>query len=135
MTNLQLLLTIGIPSLLVLVNIAVGTWAIKELRREIKDLRSEMLANHESLRREMFVNKESLRGEMLANNDSLRGEMKDNNESLRREMFVNSESLRSEMRDFRHEMLQRLDRVDADLRTFHSITGKLDGRLEAVERG
>jgi hypothetical protein len=53
MTNLQLLLTIGIPSLLVLVNIAVGTWAIKELRSEMRDLRSETLANDERLRSEM----------------------------------------------------------------------------------
>jgi len=35
MTNLQLLLSIGIPSLLVLVNIAVGTWSIKDLRAEM----------------------------------------------------------------------------------------------------
>jgi len=65
MTNLQLLLTIGIPSLLVLANMAIGTWAIKDLRTEI---------------------------------------------------------------------LQRLDRVDADLRTFYSITGKLEGRLDTLEK-
>jgi len=28
----------------------------------------------------------------------------------------------------------RFDRVDADLRQFHFITGKLEGRLEAIEK-
>jgi len=79
MTNLQLLLAIGIPSFLVLVNMAIGTWAVKELRAEIKDVRGEI-------------------------------------------------------KDLRSEMIVRLDRVDADLRTFYSITGKLEGRLDTLEK-
>jgi hypothetical protein len=28
----------------------------------------------------------------------------------------------------------RFDRVDAELRYFHGVTGKLDGRIEALEK-
>lgn len=97
MTNLQLLLSIGIPSLLVLVNIAIGTWAIK-------DLRAEMLANNKDVRGEV---------------KEVRGEVKE---------------IRGEMKDFRTEIIQRLDRIDADLRTFYSITGRLEGRLDTLEK-
>jgi hypothetical protein len=83
MTNIQLLFSIGIPSLLVLVNIAIGTWAIKDLRAE---------------------------------------------------MHRNNDSLRTEIKDLRAEMIVRLDRVDADLRTFYAITGKHEGRLDALEK-
>jgi hypothetical protein len=83
MTNIQLLFSIGIPSLLVLVNIAIGTWAIKDLRAE---------------------------------------------------MHGNNDSLRTEIKDLRAEMIVRLDRVDADLRTFYAITGKHEGRLDALEK-
>jgi hypothetical protein len=97
MTNIQLLFSIGIPSLLVLVNIAIGTWAIKDLRAE-----------------------------MHGNNDSLRTEIKD----VRTEI----KDVRAEIKDLRAEMIVRLDRVDADLRTFYAITGKHEGRLDALEK-
>jgi hypothetical protein len=86
MTNLQLLISVAMPSLLVLINIMLGTWAIKELRAEIKDVL---------------------------------GEIKD---------------VRGEIKDLRSEMIVRLDRVDADLRTFYSITGRLEGRLDTLEK-
>jgi len=79
MTNLQSLLSIGIPSLLVLVSIALGTWAIKDLRTEIYQFRQEMIQRFDRV-------------------DT------------------------------------RLDRVDADLRTFYSITGKLEGRLDTLDK-
>jgi GTPase len=62
--------------------------------------------------------------------------------------FVN----RSELKDFRAEMNakfdkvddrfermqaqmdRRFDAIDAELRYFHGVTGKLDGRIEAIEK-
>jgi hypothetical protein len=58
---------------------------------------------------------------------SLRAESKADNLSLRNE-------LKAEIRELRSEMNARFDRVDAELRYFHGVTGKLDGRIEALEK-
>ena len=48
------------------------------------------------------------------------------------------DSLRSEMRfefrDLSGEMNRRFDAVDAELRFFLGFTGKVDGRVEAIEK-
>jgi hypothetical protein len=49
----------------------------------------------------------------------LRGEMKD---------------LRGEIRELRSEMNSRFNAVDAELRYFHGYAGKLEGRIEAMEK-
>jgi hypothetical protein len=48
---------------------------------------------------------------------------------------------RSDIRDLRGEMMSRfnkvddrLDRIDADLRQFYHLSGKLEGRMEALEK-
>ena len=50
-------------------------------------------------------------------------------------------SLRSELKDLRTEMLSRfnkvedhLGRIDADLRQFYHLTGKLEARMDAIEK-
>ena len=42
--------------------------------------------------------------------------------------------LRGEIKDLRGEMLRRFDAIDAELRYFHGVTGKLEGRIESVEK-
>lgn len=42
--------------------------------------------------------------------------------------------MRSEFQDLRSEINRRFDAVDAELRFFHGFTGKLDGRVEALEK-
>ena len=44
------------------------------------------------------------------------------------------DGLRSEMRELRAEMSRRFDAVDAELRYFHGSIGKLDARVEALEK-
>jgi hypothetical protein len=59
-------------------------------------------------------------------------------QNLRHELKADIKDLRSEMNGrfdrMDSEMNARFDRVDAELRFFHGVTGKLDGRLEAVEK-
>jgi len=53
---------------------------------------------------------------------------------LRSEMRSEIQSLRSEMISGFNRVDSRFDRVDADLRQFHFITGKLEGRMESLEK-
>jgi hypothetical protein len=59
--------------------------------------------------------------------NNLRSDSKADSLSLRNE-------LKSEIKELRSEMNARFDRVDAELRYFHGVTGKLDGRIEALEK-
>jgi hypothetical protein len=69
---------------------------------------------------------------------SLRNELKAEIGGLRSEFKTELKDLRSEMNGrfdrMDVEMNARFDRIDAELRFFHGVTGKLDGRLEAVEK-
>jgi hypothetical protein len=42
--------------------------------------------------------------------------------------------VRGEMKELRGEMNARFNAVDAELRYFHGYTGKLEGRIEAMEK-
>ncbi len=44
------------------------------------------------------------------------------------------DGLKTDIADFRRETKKHFLLIEADLRTFHSITGKHDGRLDALER-
>jgi hypothetical protein len=54
--------------------------------------------------------------------------------ALRAEMRGELKDVRGEMRDMRLEMLRRFDAIDAELRYFHGTLGKLDARVEALEK-
>lgn len=58
---------------------------------------------------------------------NLRGELKGDIKDLRNEMNARFDRVDLEMN-------ARFDRVDAELRYFHGVTGKLDGRVEALEK-
>ena len=60
-------------------------------------------------------------GILFNRNDAkdLRGEMKD---------------LRAEMRDGFNKVYDHLGRIDADLRQFYHLTGKLEARMDAIEK-
>jgi hypothetical protein len=60
----------------------------------------------------------------------LRSEMKD----LRSEMKDFRSEVKGELRELRTEMKTRFDLVDAELRYFHGAVGKLDGRVDALEK-
>ncbi len=59
-------------------------------------------------------------------------------QQLRADMKADMRELRSEMKseiaELRSEMNARFDRVDAELRYFHGLTGKLEGRIDAIEK-
>jgi hypothetical protein len=42
--------------------------------------------------------------------------------------------LRAEMHTLHGEVLVRLSQIDADLRQFYHLSGKLEGRLDAIEK-
>ncbi len=54
---------------------------------------------------------------------------------------ADTKELRAEMKDLRAEMQKRFDqtdahlaRIDADLRQFYHLTGKLEGRTDNIEK-
>jgi hypothetical protein len=53
---------------------------------------------------------------------------------LRDDLKSDIKDVRSEMKDFRTEVRARFDMVDAELRYFHGATGKLEGRVDAIEK-
>ena len=55
-------------------------------------------------------------------------------QGLRNEISGLRSEFKADIRDLRSEMNSRFDRVDAELRYFHGVTGKLDGRIEALEK-
>ncbi len=69
---------------------------------------------------------------------SFRSEFKTELKELRSEMKTQIGELRAEMKsdivELRSEMNARFDRVDAELRYFHGLTGKLEGRIDALEK-
>ena len=83
MTNLQLLLTIGIPSLLVILSWISGS-------KRMERIEATMDANFGKVDSKMDRN------------------------------FARVDD--------------RLDRIDADLRQFYHLTGKLEGRIESLEK-
>jgi uncharacterized membrane-anchored protein YhcB (DUF1043 family) len=42
------------------------------------------------------------------------------------------EKVHAEIRDLRAEMNSRFNAIEAELRYFHGVTGKLDGRIQAI---
>jgi hypothetical protein len=57
----------------------------------------------------------------------LRAELKADMRELRNEMNARFDRMDAEMN-------ARFDRVDAELRYFHGLTGKLEGRIDALEK-
>ncbi len=43
------------------------------------------------------------------------------------------EKVHAGIRDLRAEMNSRFNAIEAELRYFHGVTGKLDGRIQAIE--
>jgi hypothetical protein len=64
-TNLQLLLSIGIPSLLVLVNIALNKSDVGNLRSDVIALRSEMTQMRVDINRDMAQLRDSIHRDMI----------------------------------------------------------------------
>jgi Sec-independent protein translocase protein TatA len=77
---------------------------------------------------------------ILFNNGSatvLRSEMKDvrsEMKDVRSEMKDFRSEMKADMRELRSEMRTRFDLVDAELRYFHGTVGKLDARMDAIEK-
>ena len=73
-----------------------------------------------------------LAGILFNRNDfnKLRDDLRSDIKEVRSEM----KDVRSEMNEFRTEVRARFDIVDAELRYFHGFTGKLEGRVDAIEK-
>jgi hypothetical protein len=52
---------------------------------------------------------------------------------LEDKMDAKFEKVHSEIRELRSEMNSRFNAIEAELRYFHGMTGKLDGRIQALE--
>lgn len=99
---------VGVPLIVILAGILLSRSDIKDLRAEMKDHRAETKAAHKELRAELHATRDELR--------------------------ANIQSLRAEG-DARHiEVLSRLGNIDTDLRQFYHLTGKLEGRIEVMEK-
>lgn len=70
----------------------------------------------------------------------LRGEIKDVRSEIKdvrgeiKDVRSEIKDVRGEIKELRGEMNVRFNAVDAELRYFHGLTGKLDGRIEALEK-
>jgi hypothetical protein len=53
---------------------------------------------------------------------------------LRSEMKDFRSEIRTEIKDLRSEMRTRFDLVDAELRYFHGTVGKLEARVDVIEK-
>ncbi len=51
-----------------------------------------------------------------------------------KELRAEIKDLRNETRESRSEILARLDRIDADFRQFYHLTGKLETRIDNLEK-
>jgi uncharacterized coiled-coil DUF342 family protein len=98
------LFIVGVPMLVILAGILLN-------RNDIKELRSEFRSEIKELRTEI---------------KDVRAEISD----LRSE----SGSLRSDMMAQHAEVLVRLATIDADLRQFYHLNGRLEGRIDALEK-
>ena len=56
------------------------------------------------------------------------------NKDLRTEMRNEIQQLRTEVKELRREVLTHLDRIDADLRQFYHLTGRLESRMSHIEK-
>jgi predicted nucleic acid-binding Zn-ribbon protein len=97
-------LIVGIPLIAILAGILFNNTNATGLRSEMKDVRSEM--------------------------KDVRSEMKD----VRSEMKDFRSEMKADMRELRSEMRTRFDLVDSELRYFHGTVGKLDARMDAIEK-
>jgi hypothetical protein len=64
----------------------------------------------------------------------MQGQMKDLRTELRSDFRELRTEVRQEIAELRGEMNARFDAIDAELRYFHGVTGKLDGRVDALEK-
>ncbi|WP_041598002.1 hypothetical protein [Granulicella tundricola] len=83
MTNLQLLLAIGIPSLLVMFGILLNRQEAASLRAEIGQLRGEMKSEIGQLLAEMKSENNQLRNEIITLRDNIHEDMMGVHERLR----------------------------------------------------
>jgi F0F1-type ATP synthase membrane subunit b/b' len=77
-----------------------------------------------------------LAGILFSRNDAkdLRAEMKDFRAEIRAEIKDLRTEVHAEIQDLRSEMKTRFDLVDAELRYFHGTVGKLEARIDAIEK-
>jgi predicted Holliday junction resolvase-like endonuclease len=63
-----------------------------------------------------------------------RSDIKELRSEMRSEMKELRSAIRGEIQDLRSEMRTRFDLVDAELRYFHGTVGKLEARVDAIEK-
>ncbi len=75
-----------------------------------------------------------LRTELKADNAALRAEFKAENAALRAEFRADNAALRADVRIDINRIDTRLDGIQADLNQFYATMGRLEGRIEAIEK-
>jgi len=108
MNNMQLYLSIGIPTVTVILAWLSNKSDISALRAELNAHRAEAKADNSALRAEMKADMGALRTDMKADMGALRAEMKAEISSLRAEMKAEISSLRAEMLNLRKEIYEAL---------------------------
>jgi len=74
------------------------------------------------------------RSEMQHFRSEMKAEMKELRSELRAEVGVLRSEMNARFDRMDAEMNSRFDRIDAELRYFHGVTGKLEGRVESLEK-
>ena len=104
MTDLQLLLSIGIPSLLIALAMISGNSRFNSMDKRMDDMNDRM--------NKMDVDAHDFRAEH------------------RQELAT----IRADIRDFRAEHRQDLVAIHEDLKQFYGMTTKLEGRMDEISK-
>jgi hypothetical protein len=99
---------IGVPLVVILAGILLNRSEFKDLRSEIKDVRSEMRSEFKEVR----------------------SEMKD----LRGDVGIQIQGIKADAAARHSEVLARFNVLEADMRQFYHLTGKLEARVDTIEK-
>ncbi len=124
-TTVHDLFIVGVPMLVILAGILLNRNDIKELRSEFRSEIKELRTEIKDVRTEI----KDVRTEIK----DVRSEIKDVRSEIS-DLRSESGSLRSDMMAQHAEVLVRLATIDADLRQFYHLNGRLEGRIDALEK-
>jgi predicted Holliday junction resolvase-like endonuclease len=75
-----------------------------------------------------------LKAELKADNAELKAELKADNAELKAELKADNAELKAELKADISRIDARLNSMQSDLNQFYVVMGKLEGRLDAIEK-